>query len=327
MTTVRWGIAGPGRMAAVMADAFTHVTNGELVAVGSRNAGRAEAFAAQHGIARSYGSYDDFFADPEIDAVYIASPHPQHADLALAAIEAGKHVLVEKAFTATGLDTQRVVDAARAAGVFAMEAMWTRFNPAVAAIREVVAAGEIGALRAVHGDLTARREFDPADRLFNPELGGGAILDLGVYVVSFAQHFLGSPDLVRAVGDLYDSGVESEFSAILGYADGRSASLSGSFTAYGPGRMMLLGSDGWIDVHPRFHRSPAFTLWRGKTPERREFPSGYQYEVIHVGECLAAGMTESPIMPLDDTLAVARILDDMLAQVRGSTRDRALSEG
>lgn len=314
-------------MAAVMAEAFSHVTNGELVAVGSRNAGRAEAFAAQHGIARSYGSYDDFFADPQIDAVYIATPHPQHADLALAAIAAGKPILVEKAFTASALDTRRVVEAARTAGVFAMEAMWTRFNPAVAAIRDLVAAGEIGELRAVHGDLTARREFDPADRLFNPDLGGGAILDLGVYVVSFAQHFLGAPDLVRAVGGLYDSGVEGEFSAILGYADGRSAALSGAFTAQGPGRMMLLGTDGWIDLHPRFHRSPAFTLWRGKTPERREFPSGYQHEVVHVGDCLAAGLTESPIMPLDDTIAVQEILDDMLSQVRGSTRDRALPEG
>lgn len=312
---VRWGIAGPGRMAATMAQAFAEVTNGELVAVGSRAKERARSFADEHGIPRTHGSYTQLCADPGVDAVYIATPHPQHTDIALTAIAAGKPILVEKAFTSTVADTERIVAAAREAGVFAMEAMWTRFNPAIERVRELIAQGAIGQVRAVHGDLTAYREFDPQDRLFNPDLGGGAVLDLGVYVMSFAQHFLGTPDTVHVAGGRFDSGVEGEFSVLWGYDDGRSSTLSGSFRTYGPGRMALLGTQGWIDVHPRFHRSPSITLWRGKEPETMEFASGYQFEVVHVGECLDRGLTQSPIMPLDDTLAVQRLMAETLRQL------------
>ena len=316
--TIRWGIAGPGRMAATMAEAFAHGPNGELVAVGSRSLERAQAFATEHGIPRAHGSYEALAANPEIDAVYIATPHTQHTDIALAVIEAGKALLVEKSFSSTVEDTQRIIDAARARGTFAMEAMWTRFNPAIAAIRELIAAGEIGELRAVHGDLTAFRTYDPSDRLFNPETGGGAILDLGVYVISFAEAFLGVPDIVHTVGSLLPNGVEGSFSLLFGYDDGRSATLSGSFEAYGPGRFMLLGTKGWIDVHPRFHRSPSLTLWRGKEAEELSFESGYHFEVVHAGECIAAGRTESDVMPLDDTLAVQRIMAQAIADLRGS---------
>lgn len=317
MTNVRWGIAGPGKQAAAMVADFPRVTNGELVAVGSRSAERAQAFADEHGIPVAHGSYAALVADPGVDAIYIATPHPQHTDIALAALAAGKAILVEKAFTATVEDTERIITAARETGVFAMEAMWTRFNPGVVRVRELLAEGAIGELRGVHGDLTAYREFVPTDRLFDPALGGGAVLDLGVYVLSFAQHFLGTPDVVHAVGATYDTGVESDFSAVLGYADGRSATVSGGFMAYGPGRMMLIGTTGWIDIHPRFHRAPSLTLWRGKEEVATEdFAFGFEHEVIHVGECLAAGRTESPVMPLDDTLAVQRLMAEVLTQVR-----------
>ena len=314
-TSIRWGIAGPGRMAAAMVADFAKVTNGQVVAVGSRSGHRAQAFATEHGIERAHGSYAQLLADPEVDAVYIATPHPQHTAIALEAIAAGKAILVEKAFTATVADTERVVRSAREAGVFAMEAMWTRCNPGVARIRELLADGAIGQLRGVHGDLTAFRAFNPVDRLFDPALGGGAVLDLGVYVLSFAQHLLGTPQVVRAVGGRLPSGVDGEFGILLGYPNGRCATLSGGFTAYGPGRMMLVGTQGWIDVHPRFHRAAAITLWRGKDPETMEFDSGYHHEVIHVGDCLAQGRTESPVLPLDDTIAVQRLMADVLDQL------------
>lgn len=315
MSMIRWGIAGPGRMAATMADSFREVTNGRLVAVGSRSPERARAFADEHGIPTAHGSYEALAADPEVDAVYVATPHPQHVDIALAAIAAGKPTLVEKAFSSSVADTERIVAAARAAGVFCMEAMWTRFNPAIAALRALIAAGDIGEVRGVQGDLTAFREFVPSDRLFDPALGGGAVLDLGVYLISFAQHVLGTPDVVHAVGGRYPTGVEGEFALVMGYADGRSASLSGAFTTHGPGRMMVLGTRGWVDIHPRFHRATTLTVWRGKEPEALEFASGYAHEVIHVGDCLAAGLTESPIMPLDDTVAVQRLMAEVLTQL------------
>ena len=312
---IRWGIAGPGRMAAAIVPEFRRAGNAELVAVGSRSAERAEVFATDHGVDRWHSSYQALVEDPAVQAIYIATPHPQHTDLALAAIAAGTAVLVEKAVPATPADTERIVDAARQAGGYAMEAMWTRVNPAVAHLREVIARGEIGEIRGCQGDLTAFREFDPDARLFDPAKGGGAVLDLGVYVISFAQHFLGTPDVVRAVGGRYPSGVEGEFSVLLGYPDGRSATLAGAFTTYGPGRMMLTGTRGWIDVHPRFHRAASVTIWREKTPEHLEFDSGYRYEIEHVGECLAEGLTESPLMTLDDTVAVQRIMAEVLAQI------------
>ena len=312
---IRWGIAGPGRMAAAIVPEFHQASNAELIAVGSRSTERAEAFATEHGIPRWHSSYEALVGDPAVDAVYVATPHPQHTDIALAAIAAGKAVLIEKAFSATVADTERIVAAARGAGVFAMEAMWTRFNPAIAHLREVIARGEIGEVRGCQGDLTAFREFDAEDRLFDPAKGGGAVLDLGVYVISLAQHFLGTPDVVRAVGGRYSTGVEGEFSVLMGYADGRSTTLAGAFTTYGPGRMMLTGTRGWVDVHPRFHRAASVTIWRERTPETLEFDSGYRYEIEHVGECLAAGLTESPVMPLDDTIAVQRIMAEVLDQI------------
>ncbi|HNM97968.1 MAG TPA: Gfo/Idh/MocA family oxidoreductase [Marmoricola sp.] len=312
---LNWAIAGPGRMAAAMAADFPRVTNGEMLAVGSRSIDRAAAFAAEHGIDRAYGSYAELIADPDVDALYIATPHAQHAELALAAIEARKAVLVEKAFTTSVAETSRVIEAARAAGVFAMEAMWTRFNPGIVEARRLVESGEIGELRAMQGDLIAYRAFDASDRLFAADLGGGAVLDLGVYVLSLAQYFMGTPTVVHAHGGTYSTGVEGEFGALVGYPDGRTATLAAAFTARGPGRMMLVGTDGWIDLHPRFHRVPALTLWRGSESETLRFDSGYHYQVIHAGECIDAGLTESPVMPLSDTQEVQQLMAEVLNQI------------
>ena len=302
-------------MAAAMAADFPRVTNGEMLAVGSRSIDRAAAFAAEHGIDRAYGSYAELIADPDVDALYIATPHAQHAELALAAIEARKAVLVEKAFTTSVAETSRVIEAARAAGVFAMEAMWTRFNPGIVEARRLVESGEIGELRAMQGDLIAYRAFDASDRLFAADLGGGAVLDLGVYVLSLAQYFMGTPTVVHAHGGTYSTGVEGEFGALVGYPDGRTATLAAAFTARGPGRMMLVGTDGWIDLHPRFHRGPALTLWRGSESETLRFDSGYHYQVIHAGECIDAGLTESPVMPLSDTQEVQQLMAEVLNQI------------
>ena len=331
MQTIRWGIAGPGRIAAGVARDLVAVEGTELAAVGSRSAARAEAFAAEHGAARAHGSYRALVDDPDVDAIYIATPHPQHADLAVAALEAGKAVLVEKTFTATLAGAWRVVDTARRHGVFAMEAMWTRFQPAVVRAREIYEAGEIGEVRSVQADLGTVRDVDPSDRLFDAELGGGALLDLAVYPVSFAQMVLGgSPTRVHAVGRMETTGVDAENALLLAWEDGRFATAQTSFHSPSPGQARIFGSTGWIDVLPRFHHPTAIVVHRSPDDpgERLELPAtgaGYSHEIVEVNSCLRAGRTESAVMPLDDTLAVQGVLAEAADQLGLSFSEAALA--
>ena len=315
----RWAIAGPGQIATVMADEFAHAApEAQLVAVASRSAAKGRGFADRFGLALL--TYDELFASPEIDIVYLATPHAFHTDLALRAIDAGKALLVEKSFTTTVEDTRRIIDAARAKGTFVMEAMWTRFLPAYTQLRELIEDGTLGEVRSVQGDLTAYREFDPADRLFDAALGGGAVLDLGVYCLHLAAHLLGRPDSVHAVGGLMPNGVDGEAGMLLGYDDGRFANLSVSFKTYGPGRMAVLGTRAWVDIPPRFHRMDRLVLHRpGHAPEEIVCPRvglGYSYELRHVTACVASGLTESPLVPLEETLVVQELMSDSLDQLR-----------
>jgi predicted dehydrogenase len=318
MDTVRWGIAGPGRIADAVARDFPLVSGAELLAVGSRSADRARAFASRHGIPRPYGSYRALLADPEVDVVYISTPHPQHEAIAVAAIEAGKAVLLEKTFTATVAGAERVIAAARQHGTFAMEAMWTRFQPAMQQVRRWLDEGRIGTVRSVEADLGVVPRFDPSDRLFAPELGGGALLDLGVYVVSLAQWVLGTPERVVAVGRRGPSGVEEDASLLLGFADGAAALLTSSLHSPMPGQARIFGSDGWIDILPRFHHPSEVVIHRPGEGGAFKIPQtggGYYHELVEVTQCVRSGRTESAVMPLDDTLTVQRILEDAAQQL------------
>lgn len=331
-TSVRWGMVGPGRIAEALVGDFAHVPDAEVVAVGSRSSDRARAFADRHNIGRAYGSYREIIADPDVDVLYIATPHPQHLALGVEAARAGKALLVEKAFTATLAGAQALVDAVRRHQVFAMEAMWTRFQPAVVKTRALLADGAIGSVRSVQADLGVVRSFDPSDRVFAYELGGGAILDLGVYVVSFAQMVLGTPTSVSAHGALEPSGVDAEVSLMLGFAEGRTATLMCSLHSPMPGHARIFGSTGWIDVLPRFHHPRSIVLHRhGAEPEKFDLPplgGGYAHELIEVCEAVLTGKTQSTIMPLDDTLAVQRVLDVALGQLGiRFTEDGALDHG
>lgn len=316
---IRWGIAGPGRIANSEAADFGLVPDAELLAVGSRSADRARQFAARHGIPRPYGSYRELIADPELDAIYITTPHPQHLAIARAAIKNGKAVLVEKTFTATISGAEELRDLARAEGVFAMEAMWTRFLPSYVTIRELIKDGAIGEVRQVQADLGVSRPYDPTDRAYDPAQGGGALLDLGVYLVSLAQHVLGAPERIMINGSLAPSGVDQEFGLLLGYADGRSAALLGSIRNASPGSARIVGTHGWIDLPPRFHHPSSIVLNRsGKEPEVFDRPPvghGYPHQFIEVGNRIRSGDTESPIMPLDDTVTVQRILNGACEQL------------
>ena len=316
---IRWGVVGPGRIAEKVVEDFAVVDGARAVAVASRSQARADDFAGRHGLDRAHGSYAEILADPDVDVLYVATPHPQHHAIALAALHAGKALLIEKAFTATTAGAAEVIDLARDTGVFVMEAMWTRFQPAVVALRELIADGAIGEVRSVQADLGVAREYDPADRLFDLALGGGALLDLGVYVVSFAQMLLGTPERVVAAGSLFPSGADAEASLLLDYADGRTATLTTSLRYALPGQARVFGTTGWIDVLPRFHHPETIVLHRsGAEPETITRPAlgdGYAHELIEVTECVRAGHAESAVMPLADTLAVQRLLNDAAEQL------------
>jgi predicted dehydrogenase len=312
--TVRWGIIGPGRIASRVIKDIPYVAGAEAVAVASRSTERAQGFASEHGLRRACGSYHEILNDEDVDVVYIATPHPQHHAIALAAISAGKAALVEKTFTATVAGAEEIIAAARQRHVFVMEAMWTRFQPAIVAARALIAEGAIGEVRQLQADLGVDRPYNPADRLFDPAQGGGAMLDLGVYVVSFAQYFLGTPDRIEVSGSLAPTGVDAEAGLLLGYDDGRVATLLISLRHHTPGAARIQGTNGWIEVPPRFHHPHRIVLHRrAREPETISRPplgTGYSHELIEVTECVRAGRIESVIMPLRDTLAVQRILNE-----------------
>jgi predicted dehydrogenase len=311
---IRWGIVGPGRIASLLIKDFPYVDGAEALAVASRSTERAEAFATEHGLARAYSSYHEIMNDPDVDVLYIATPHPQHHAIALAAIAAGKAVLIEKTFTATVAGAAEIIDAAKRDQIFAMEAMWTRFQPAIVAARALIDDGAIGEVRQLQADLGVDRPYNPADRLFDPAQGGGAMLDLGVYVVSFAQYFLGTPDRIEVTGSLTPTGVDAEAGLLLAYEDGRAATLLISLKHHTPGAARIQGTKGWIEVPPRFHHPHRILVCRrGQEPETINRPplgAGYSHELIEVTECVRGRRSESVIMPLADTLAVQRILNE-----------------
>jgi predicted dehydrogenase len=326
--TVRWGVAGPGPVAGKVIGDLAHVPGAVLTAVGSRSAERAAAFAAAyaatgaasggHGpVPAAHGSYRALLDDPSVDVVYVATPHPRHRALALAALAAGKAILVEKSFTVTPAATREIVAAAAAAGRFAMEAMWTRFCPATARLRDLVADGAIGEVCTVTADLGLRHPVDPATQDYHPERGDGLLFHLGVYPVSFAQMILGAPEAVVAHGVVHPSGADVEESVLLRYPGGRSALLFASLRSPAPGQARVLGTRGWIDVPPRFHYPSRIVLHRdGRDPEIIDAPltgAGYAHELAEVTARVAGGHIESEIMPLADTVAV----QDILAEVAG----------
>jgi predicted dehydrogenase len=319
MDTVRWGVVGPGRIADKVVRDLPLVEGATAAAVASRSADRAADFAARHDIPRIHDSYRAIVDDPDVDVLYIATPHPQHRAVALAALRAGKAVLVEKAFTVTPRATREIAELAAQDGVFAMEAMWTRFQPAIVRMRELIADGAVGDVRTVQADLGVRNPLDPEDRFMAPELGGGALFDLTVYPISFAQMVLGTPTAVTAYGTLLPVGVDVEETVLLGFDGGRTAALTTTLRCATPGQARVFGTDGWIDVLPRFHHPATIVLHRhDRDPQEITLPAvggGYYHELLEVTECLLAGRSESTVMPLADTVAVQDVMAEVARQL------------
>ena len=316
---VRWGILGPGWIAGTFTKAVAEHTRSEVVAVGSRAQDRADRFAADWGIPRACEGYQALVEDPRVDVVYVATPHSEHLANALAAISAGKHVLVEKAFTRNAAEAEELFDAARRAGVFAMEAMWTRFLPHMVAARDAIGLGEIGevvGLSADHGQNM--RRHPPTHRLHNPDLAGGALLDLGVYPVSFAHDILGAPDRIRALGSLTETGVDGQVSMALGFGDAVQAGLHTTLWARTPTTAVVFGSEGRIEFGNDFYQPGGFEIIRDAGPRvafSAEVPDGLQYEAAEVARCVHEGHRESPLMTWQDTLDVMRTMDEVRRQI------------
>lgn len=326
----RWGIVATGAIAAQIAADLDHVPGARKVAVASRDLARARVFATEHGIERAYGSHAELFADDEVDVVYVATPHAHHHAVASEAIAAGKPLLVEKAFTCSAAATNDLVAQARAAGVFVMEAMWLRFQPGLVRLKQLVDSGAIGEIRAVHADLGFPSQAPATHRLLDPRQGGGALLDCGVYVVSFAQWLLGAATSIAVTGRLGPTGVDVEAGLLLGYPGERHAVLSCSLASASPGQAAVVGTEGRIIVPPRFHHPATIRLERlGHAPEVIDNPltgHGYAHELEHVARCLAAGDRESSVMPLGDTVEVMRVLDHALQALGAPHVDAGFGE-
>ena len=318
--TVRWGILGLGRIAESFAKGLSSVPEARLVACGSRSAEKAGEFGEKWNIPRCHASWEALAADPEVDAIYIATPHPLHFENAMLCLNAGKAVLCEKPFTMNAAEAETVMAAAERRGLLLMEAMWTRLLPHIRLAKELVEDGSLGELRTLHADFGFRCDGNVSGRLLNPELGGGALLDVGVYTASLANMLFGPPLEVKALSRIGKTGVDEDSSMIMRFENGAMASLSCSVMTATPQEAILSGDKGMLKISsPWWGPSSSLTLIRPGTPDEplktEVIGNGYNYEATEFCRCLSAGLLESPLMPHKDTLAVMRCLDEARRQV------------
>lgn len=319
---LRWGVLGAGGIAAAMTTALHEGTTQRVVAVGSRDLGRARAFAGRFGIARAHGSYEDLVADPAVDAVYIASPHSEHHDHALLAIAAGRHVLVEKAFTRNAAEADAVLEAAETAGVTCVEAMWSLFLPGYDVVRQAVRDGLLGDVRLVQADHGQLLYPDGPERLADPALAGGALLDLGVYPIHLAAMVLPRIVEVAATGTLTPLGVDEQENVTLRDASGALAALSASMSATSPTVATVTGTRARLDLQGPFYQPTTIRLvdpddrtldvWE---PPTRDALLGLRYEAAELARCVADGRRESLLLPWAQTRRVMALLDAARSQL------------
>jgi predicted dehydrogenase len=318
MQTIRWGILGTGDIAGKFASALAVLPDAEIAAVGSRSQAGADAFGATWNIPRRHGSYEALMADGGVDIVYIATPHSLHRENCIGCLQAGKAVLCEKPFTINAREAEEVIRLARSKRLFLMEGMWTRFFPAVAKVRELLARQAVGEVRLLQADICFQSGPDPRRRLLDPALGGGALLDLGVYPVSFASMVFGSPARIASSVHFGPTGVDVQSSVILSYEGGRQAHAACSFLFDSPKEAVIIGTEGWIRVH-RMWFLPEAVTWTpaGGEPQDFRFPQqghGFIHEARAVMDCLRAGQLESAVMPLSESLEIMKTLDAVRKQ-------------
>ena len=324
---VRWGVLATGKIATAVVSDLVRLDECEVTAVAARRQESADEFAAKHGIATAYGDYRALVEDPNVDVVYIATPNSLHREHVELAFDAGKAELCEKSLTLTAPDAERLVALARERSLFLMEAMWMRCNPVVRRLQQLLGSGALGSVRQVRADLGFVVDKPPTDRLLDPALGGGALLDMGIYPLTFAHLFLGEPSSVAATAALSEAGVDLNLALSLGYQGGAVAALTSSMTAWSPRDASIATDRGRIDVPAPFH-NPTSATWTpsdtdpdlGGPGEPQQVTAelaggGYTHEALEVVRCLRAGETESPLVPLDDSVRLMRLMDRIRDQI------------
>ncbi|MEO8392994.1 MAG: Gfo/Idh/MocA family oxidoreductase [Chloroflexota bacterium] len=315
---IRWGILGTGNIAHKFATGLTVVEDAELVAVGSRTQEAADKFGDEFGAPHRHASYEALANDPDVDAIYVSTPHPFHKDNTILCLNAGKAVICEKPFALNEREAQEMIDVATAKGVFVMEAMWTRYTPTMVKIRELLAQNVIGEVRMIQADFGFRTEMNPQGRLFDLALGGGALLDVGIYPLSFASMILGEPSKIVSAVSKAPTGADDQNAVLFQYPAGQIAILSSASRTNTPHEARIMGTEGSIYVEPRFWMPQGFTLFVNGQPDQvYHLPftgNGYNYEAIEVGRCLRSGELESPVMTHAETLSLMRIMDQIRAE-------------
>ena len=355
MQTIRWGIMGTGRIAELFAQGLQHVSNAEITGAASRNKNNADRFAARFGVPRTYESYEELAAAADIDVIYIATPNTLHRDNALLCLKHKKHILVEKPFAINAREASEIIDEARRQRCFCMEAMWMRFLPAMQKARQIVDSGILGDIRILTADFGLARPYDASDRVFNRELGGGSLLDLGVYPISLSWYLMGAAESAIGSASMTPTGVDEQASVILNYPGGAKAICTSSLNALTPHEAVINGTHGRLKIHAPIWRPSRLTVEsfgapvkpgdqtgsKGRLDDLKNNPlvgyakqtfdgivapalnnlrrgtavpyvgNGYNYEAIEVNRCVAAGETESPIMPMRETLQIMEVMDSV----------------
>jgi len=315
---IRWGIIGTGSICTSFAEALAMVPEAKLMAVGSRSKEKSKEFGEKFNIPHRHGTYEALVSDPEVDAVYVGTPHTFHMENTILALKAGKHVLCEKPFCINATQAAKMIKLARDKKLFLMEAMWTRFFPVMSKVREWLRAGHIGEPRLVAADFGFRAGFDPKTRIFDPALGGGALLDVGVYAISFASMALGGAvGRIASMANLGKSGVDEESAFILGFPGGKLAVLYSAVRLTTPWNGLILGTEGKIEIESPFWCPKVAKLEAGQTKIKFENDyqgRGDQFMAAEVTRCLRDGKLESDIMPLDESLAIMKTMDKIREQ-------------
>lgn len=316
---IRWGILSTGFIAKTFAEGLAVLPDAELIAVGSRTQASADSFGKLFDIPRRYASYEALAQDPDVDVIYVATPHPFHKENSLLCLEAGKAVLCEKPFAINAEEAEAVIKVAQAKQLFIMEAMWTRFIPLMVKLRQLLAEGAIGEVRMLTADFGFRIPFNAQSRLLNPELGGGALLDVGIYPVSLAfMLFGGAPAEITSMAHLGQTGVDEQAAITFRYPEGQLALLHTAVRTETPQEAIIMGTEGRIKIHAPWWRPSRLTLSLPRQPDEViDIPyhgNGYNYEAAEVMRCLRAGKLQSDTMPHEETLTIMQTLDKIRAQ-------------